>query len=287
MYTHIDGAHARVPVGSFKIGRIARNRKPLLTNRVVGDPEVSDQEWARREGMVAFAGYPLVVREQLLGVMAMFSRKELSDTTLHAMATVADSILDKIEIAARRALTLAVNFVDATRIESGAFELHREYSSLNEIVEHVVAQEQTLARHQKITIDLDLSRDVPDLRVDERAFERVVTNLLGNAVKFSSAGGRIRIATARRGNEVVLSISDRGPGIPPEERGKLFKRYSQAASAARKDGSGLGLFIVKMITEAHGGRVSVECPSDGGSVFKVILPAGTVEALSRAEAASG
>lgn len=197
-------------------------------------------------------------------------------------------LLDTIEIAARRALALAVNFVEAKRIESGAFELDRENASLNGIVEHVVAQEQTLARHQKITIELDLSGDVPDLRVDRQAFERVVANLLGNAVKFSPGGGRVRVATVRRGNEVVVSVSDQGPGIPLEIREKLFKRYSHAAGAARKDGSGLGLFIVKTITEAHGGRVSVECPPDGGSVFEVILPVGAAKGLSpHAEAAGG
>jgi PAS domain S-box-containing protein len=92
IYTHLDGAHGRVPVGKFKIGLIAEERKPHLTNAVIGDPRVSDQEWARREGMVAFAGYPLVVDDRLIGVMAMFARKALGDATLQAMASVANSI---------------------------------------------------------------------------------------------------------------------------------------------------------------------------------------------------
>ncbi len=72
-YTHLDGPHSRVPVGKYKIGLIAQERQPHLTNTVVGDPRVSDQEWAQREGMVAFAGYPLIVEDRLLGVMAMFA----------------------------------------------------------------------------------------------------------------------------------------------------------------------------------------------------------------------
>ena len=79
MYTHLDGAHARVPVGKFKIGRIAQDRKPHLTNQVIGDPGVHDQEWARREGMVAFAGHPLILGGEVCGVMALFARKPLSD----------------------------------------------------------------------------------------------------------------------------------------------------------------------------------------------------------------
>ena len=90
--THLDGPHGRVPVGTFKIGRIAEERKPHLTNAVMDDPRVSDQDWARREGMVAFAGYPLVVDDRLIGVMAMFARTALGDATLQAMASVANSI---------------------------------------------------------------------------------------------------------------------------------------------------------------------------------------------------
>ena len=97
MYTHLDGPHARVPVGSFKIGKIAQERLPHITNEVQTDPRVSDKEWARREGMVAFAGYPLLVGNRMLGVMAMFSREELAEDTLDALASVADLISQGIE----------------------------------------------------------------------------------------------------------------------------------------------------------------------------------------------
>ncbi len=96
MYTHLDGAHSRVPVGLFKIGLIAAEREPLLTTAVVGDPRVSDQEWAKREGMVAFAGYPLLVDDKVIGVMAMFARKELSDETLEDLGIVADMLAQTI-----------------------------------------------------------------------------------------------------------------------------------------------------------------------------------------------
>jgi PAS domain S-box-containing protein len=97
MYTHLDGAHGRVPVGKFKIGLIAAERRPHLTNSVVGDPRVGDQEWARREGMVAFAGYPLLVEDRLVGVVAMFARRALPDDTLEALASVANVIAQGIE----------------------------------------------------------------------------------------------------------------------------------------------------------------------------------------------
>jgi len=92
MYTHIDGAHSRVVVGEFKIGLIAKDRQPYLTNDVLEDARVSDREWAAREGMVAFAGYPLIVDDQLVGVIAMFARYELNESTLIALASIADAI---------------------------------------------------------------------------------------------------------------------------------------------------------------------------------------------------
>jgi PAS domain S-box-containing protein len=92
MYTHLDGPHGRVPVGKFKIGLIAEERKPHLTNDVIGDPRVGDQEWAKRERMVAFAGYPLIIGNQLVGVMAMFAKTPLDELTLKAMDTVANHI---------------------------------------------------------------------------------------------------------------------------------------------------------------------------------------------------
>jgi len=97
LYTHLDGPHGRVPVGQFKIGLIAQERRPHLTNAVWDDPRVGDKEWARREGMVAFAGHPLIVEGRLLGVMAMFARHPLTDTTLQALASVADGIALGIE----------------------------------------------------------------------------------------------------------------------------------------------------------------------------------------------
>ena len=97
MYTHIDGAHSRVPLGQYKIGAIARDRRPHLTNQVMGDPQIHDQEWARREGLVAFAGYPLVVHDRVLGVMAMFARHALSEFVPKALTSVASAVAVGIE----------------------------------------------------------------------------------------------------------------------------------------------------------------------------------------------
>jgi PAS domain S-box-containing protein len=96
-YTRLDGEHARVPVGQLKIGLIAQERKPHLTNNVQNDERISHPEWAKREGMVAFAGYPLLVDGRLVGVLAMFARKMLEPAVLQTVALVADTIAKGID----------------------------------------------------------------------------------------------------------------------------------------------------------------------------------------------
>ncbi len=92
LYTHLDGPHGRVPVGQFKIGRIARTGQPHLTNSVQDDPNVSDPAWARREEMVAFAGYPLAVEGRVVGVAAMFARRPLSEAALTDLSSLAEGM---------------------------------------------------------------------------------------------------------------------------------------------------------------------------------------------------
>ena len=92
IYTRLDGQHSRKIVGEEKIGIIAQEQRPILTNAVLGDPAITDQEWARREGMVAFAGHPLVVDGKTAGVMALFSRRPLEPFVLSALESVAQRL---------------------------------------------------------------------------------------------------------------------------------------------------------------------------------------------------
>jgi PAS domain S-box-containing protein len=96
-YTDLDGPHSRVKVGENEIGRIAREKRPRLTNCVQSDPAIRDREWAKREGMVAFAGYPLLLENRALGVLALFSRRPLTEDVLKALGSVADSVVLGIE----------------------------------------------------------------------------------------------------------------------------------------------------------------------------------------------
>ena len=97
MYTHLDGPHSHIPMGQFKIGVIAQERKPHLTNDVLNDPRISNKEWAKKEGLASFAGYPLSVGDRTIGVLAMFSRKQLTPDTTETLASGADLIAQGIE----------------------------------------------------------------------------------------------------------------------------------------------------------------------------------------------
>jgi signal transduction histidine kinase len=96
LYTHRDGAHGHIPVGQFKIGIIAAARQPFLTNAVATDPQISDPAWAQQEGMVAFAGYPLLAGGRLVGVLALFAQQPLPEDTLDALATIATTIANGV-----------------------------------------------------------------------------------------------------------------------------------------------------------------------------------------------
>jgi PAS domain S-box-containing protein len=110
IYTHLNGGHSRVPVGKLKIGRIAAVREPHLTNDVQNDPHIADKAWAAREGMVAFAGYPLLVEKRIVGVMAMFARQPIPESVLQELSSIAGLVAQSIErkyIDAERNLWLA------------------------------------------------------------------------------------------------------------------------------------------------------------------------------------
>ncbi|HEX8552351.1 MAG TPA: PAS domain S-box protein [Abditibacteriaceae bacterium] len=101
LYTHLDGEHSRVPVGELKIGLIAAQRRPIMTNSIIDDERIKDPQWARREGLVAFAGFPLLVEDRLVGVMAMFARQPFPAITLTSLAS-ASSIANTLALGIER-----------------------------------------------------------------------------------------------------------------------------------------------------------------------------------------
>jgi predicted ATPase/signal transduction histidine kinase len=147
IYTHIDGAHARVPVGQFKIGLIAQEREPHLTNSVQTDPRVGDQEWARREGMVAFAGYPLLVENELVGVLALFARHPLSNSTLQILEIASH----EIALGIKRQQSEAALRNSEARLRQQTGELEQAIRELQQAQTRIVQSEKMSALGNLVT----------------------------------------------------------------------------------------------------------------------------------------
>jgi PAS domain S-box-containing protein len=128
MYTRLDGSYSRIPVGDLKVGAIAREKKAHLTNDVMNDPRVNDKGWALSNGMVAFAGYPLVVEDRLIGVVALFARRPLPESVLDTLASIADTIAQGIE--RKRAEEGLRNALD---------EIQKSESNLRQVIDAIPA----------------------------------------------------------------------------------------------------------------------------------------------------
>src|SRR4030095_13479467 len=128
MYTRLDGSYSRIPVGDLKAGWIAREKKAHLTNNVMNDPRVKDKTWAQSNGMVAFAGFPLVVEDRLIGVVALFARHPLPESILDTLASIADTIAQGIE--RKRAEEALRNALD---------EIRKSESKLRQVIDAIPA----------------------------------------------------------------------------------------------------------------------------------------------------
>jgi PAS domain S-box-containing protein len=170
-------------------------------------------------------------------------------------------------------LSLVNNYLDLSRIEDQQLILAHEPLGINDLLRRIGHQYEGEALHRKIRFELSLEPRLPLVAGDPVALDRVFTNLVYNALKFTPNGGQVTVRSVRRGDEVVVAITDSGPGIIQEEIPLLFEKYRRSAGTRRKDGMGLGLFIVKTLVERLNGRVEVESVVGSGTEFRVVLPA--------------
>lgn len=171
---------------------------------------------------------------------------------------------------------------------SGAMKLNRSRSSVRAILKQCRSSVESLLHQREIMLQ------IPDvdyyLMIDPVLIGRVLTNLISNAIKYSPDGGQVIVEVSQEKHSLIFNVKDNGPGIPAEEIGKLFKKFSQvsAADGVKRAGSGLGLLICKDIVEAHGGKIACQSSPGSGSRFYFSLPLQETHGSSITEkAASG
>jgi PAS domain S-box-containing protein len=164
------------------------------------------------------------------------------------------------------------DLLEASRIQAGGLKLEPTDVNLPRLVERVIEGFRTQTRVH--TFEIDFAPDFPPVWGDPERLREVLTNLVSNAVKYSPGGGSVWIGGRTDATGVTVYVADQGIGIPAEEQGRIFDRFHRVETSLRRttEGTGLGLYLVKAIVEAHGGRVWVESAPGRGSIFMFSLP---------------
>ncbi len=191
-------------------------------------------------------------------------------------------VLERIRINALTVHSLVVNYLNFSKIEAGHLTLTKESLLLNDVVQLVGQRYETEARRRNIALTFALQSDLPQILGDPLALERVVTNLLHNALKFTPESGCVTLRTRADDGAIVVAVEDTGPGIAEAALSDLFKKFRRATKNGYHEGMGLGLFISKELVEAHGGHIDVKSTLGQGSCFSVCLPLGSVTPTVRA-----
>lgn len=238
---------------------------------------------------------PIAAIESYINDMMEGGTEQLVKTGYEDLAVIKNNTM--------RLLRFVNDLLDTAKIDSGRFELNKKKVNLSELINNTVKLYESKAREQKIELETVIEEKIPPVEVDEDRITQVLMNLIGNALKFTTEGGKIivranseqRIANSGGQTAIVgsgksevgsrttpcilVSITDTGIGIPEEEQGAIFDKFVQAKDVRHKirgaKGTGLGLYIAKHIIELHGGKIWVESPpknSDRGSAFIFALP---------------
>jgi light-regulated signal transduction histidine kinase (bacteriophytochrome) len=224
----------------------------------------AEQAIRARDDMVATVSHDLKNPLSLISTTLVSMRKDSDHVRTQAM-------VDRVETAVSRMTTLISDLLDLARIEAGAFQIEPAPVAIAELLADVVALFAPLAQERGIAL---VKGGAPTVQVlgDRGRIQQVLSNIVGNAVKFTPGPGSVRIDAHAEDAAVRFSVSDTGPGIDPAERARIFNRYERSRDPKRKGGTGLGLYIAKGIVEAHGGCIGVEGAEGGGSTFSFTIP---------------
>jgi len=261
-----DGTTREVQVSAGPIrdeeGRIAG------AVRILSDITPLVELQRQREDILRAVSHDL--RNPLAGILgqAELCERRLAKAGLERERAGAAAII----AAARRMNTLIQDLVDAARSESGQLQLNRQRLDPRAFATDLKERLASLLETERIHVEIPPG--LPAVWADPDRLERILTNLWSNALKYSAPSTPVTVTARQEGGLVILSITDRGPGIPPEDLPRLFQRYFRtAAGRERREGVGLGLYISRRLVEAHGGRIWVESQVGKGSTFSFSLPA--------------
>jgi signal transduction histidine kinase len=184
--------------------------------------------------------------------------------------------LEKIVVSGHKLVHQVSSFLDLSKLEAGHSELVMQPVYLKQFLSATIGNYRLLALNKKIELRENIQLALPPLRLDPHRLERVLDNLLSNALKFTPEGGYIEVGADLTGNEARVWIKDSGAGVADDEIGQLFEKYKQTKSGQNStaQGTGLGLLICKIIVEAHGGRIWAESEENKGTTFTFTIPAG-------------
>jgi signal transduction histidine kinase len=181
--------------------------------------------------------------------------------------------LQRIRASGQHLLSLINEVLDLSKVEAGRMRLERAPVALDTLVEDTIASFEGQVRDRSISLDAEIPPHLTPLMTDPAKLLQVLTNLIGNAIKFTGESGSVIVRCRGERHRVVFSVNDTGPGISEEDRAHIFDRYWQAKKRARES-LGLGLAISKAIIGSHGGTIWVESTVGVGTSFFFTLPAG-------------
>ena len=169
-----------------------------------------------------------------------------------------------------RVLTMLNTLMDVAEAETGAMRLDITEVSVPEVIRSVVELYEVVAEEKQITVTTSLPEDLL-INADLTRFQQVIGNLVDNALKYSGDGGQVHVSAHEEADYAIISVSDKGMGIPPDEINKIWDRLYRGDRSRSKRGLGLGLSFVRAIVQAHGGTVKVESQLDKGTTFIIRL----------------
>jgi signal transduction histidine kinase len=209
---------------------------------------------------------PLTAIRASAGLLLDSGAETLPPTQLRLMRSISRNT-DRLS-------NMVTDLLDMARLQSGRLPLTCELIDVRPIVRSCVAALRPLLEQKAQAIDVRLPHDLPRVMADRRRVEQILTNLLSNAHKYTPRGGCMAVAVACEGTDVLVTVTDNGPGVPSEERDLIFGRFYRGAAARRGEpsGAGLGLAVAKSLVELHGGQIGYRDAAGGGSAFFFSLP---------------